>query len=38
MRKVLLLSGILLIFAGCSTLTKTQRMERDMFDPKPTMA
>ena len=22
--------------SSCATLTKTQRMERDMFDPKPT--
>jgi len=28
----------LLIASSCSTLTKTQRMERDMFDPKPTRA
>jgi sensor domain CHASE-containing protein len=26
------------LLSSCGTLTKTQRMERDMFDPKPTRA
>ena len=33
--KYLLFSFFLLMFASsCGTLTRTQRMERDMFDPK----
>jgi len=34
MRKRLIFWIFLLIFAACSPLSKTQRMERDMFDPK----
>jgi len=33
---VVLILFVLVIFSSCSTLSKTQRMERDMFNPKPT--
>jgi len=34
LKKYLVLSGIFLMFASCSSLTKQQRTERSMFDPQ----
>ena len=36
MKKIVAFLLIIIAFSSCSMLTKTQRMERDMFDPNPT--
>ena len=36
MKKIVAFLLIVIAFSSCSTLTKTQRMERDMFNPAPT--